>query len=206
MRPGAVAWMALALVLAAAACNGNLDFGAQRGSGGVSGSGTCGTDNDCGLTVLHCDRAGTRTCVACTADAHCMGPGAPRCDLSLHRCVACVSSADCAPGLSCVAGRCLTACQDDAVPTGCPGSLSCHEGVCGSCEQEHPEACALLPATPFCLAASGTCVGCRTDLDCGGGQPRCDPVGKTCAQCVSGVDCPAAAPLCDPRTGTCVAA
>jgi len=204
MRPAAVAGLAVALALAGAACNGNLDFGTQGGAGGGPGSATCGGDGDCGLSVLHCDRTGSRTCVACTGDAHCTAAGAPRCDLALHRCVACVGGADCAPGESCVSGRCLTACQEDTLP-GCPAPLSCHAGVCGSCESDDANVCASRPATPFCLAASGTCVGCRTDLDCGGAQPRCDPVGKTCVQCLSGADCPAAAPLCDPRTGTCVA-
>src|SRR5581483_7487105 len=110
-RPAAtlVAWLAFALI----ACNGHLDFGGGSGSGGVGGGtagtggtggslppATCSSDGDCRLSVLHCDRTGSQTCVACISDAQCTSPGFPRCDLTIHRCVTCLAPADCAAGLT----------------------------------------------------------------------------------------------------------
>ena len=196
--------LALLLGLAATACNGHLDFGVGGGTGGISGAGACAGDTDCHLPSLHCDLAGSRTCVACTGDDQCLTAGARHCDPVLRRCVACVLGTDCAATEACVAGRCLIACKEDTPPA-CPGTTSCHSGVCGTCGDDDATVCPSLPATPFCLSAAGICVGCRTDLDCSGAVPRCDPVNKTCVQCALGIDCPAATPFCDPRTGTCSA-
>jgi hypothetical protein len=197
--------LAVALPLAMTSCDGHLDFGARAGAGGSPGGPTCASEADCRLSVLHCDLTGTKTCVACIGDAECgTTAGAPRCDPVLRRCVACVAATDCAATQTCVAGHCLATCQDDTTAA-CPATLSCHSGVCGSCGDDGATACASLPATPFCLPSAGTCVGCRTDLDCSAAMPRCDPVTKRCVQCASGADCPVAAPLCDPRTGTCSA-
>ena len=197
MRLHGATWPAAALFIAAIACNGHFDFGA--------GGAACAGDGDCHLASLHCDVAGSRTCVACAGDAHCTAPGLGRCDLALHRCVACVGGTDCASVEACVAGRCVIRCQDD-VPNTCPGASACHSDVCGFCGEESVTACAALPATPLCLISAGLCVGCRDDADCGGGAtPRCDPVRKACVQCASGGDCAAAKPFCDPDTGICSA-
>ena len=189
----------LSLSLSSSACNGHLDFGAKTGS-----EATCAADADCGLSGLHCDLAGSRTCVACVSDTQCTVAGASHCDPVTHRCVACVLTQNCATTETCVGNRCLTRCQEDN-SSACPTSTSCHSGVCGSCGDDDSNACAAVAATPFCVSSFGRCVACRTDLDCTAGQPHCDPLNKACVECVSGADCSAAAPFCDPGTGTCSA-
>ena len=202
------------LALAAVACHGNLDFGAGGGAGGTGGSEiggagggaapvTCGSESDCRLPVLHCDLSGSRTCVACTSDAHCAGTGSPRCDLTIHRCVTCLAATDCAAGEICGGGRCVTTCREDTTPSTCISPLSCQNSICASCGDE--AACAAGSAAPFCLVTAGICVACRTDADCSGASPRCDPVKRACVACASTADCPVTAPLCDPRSGTCTA-
>jgi hypothetical protein len=205
MRPASTAASFLmSLLLTVTACNGHLDFGVPAGAGGNAGGAACAGDSDCGLSVLHCDLTGSKTCVACVNDTHCTTTGFPHCEPTLHRCVACVVATDCAASETCVAGRCATTCQDDTTP-GCPAATSCQGGVCSTCGDDGASACVGLAGTPFCLEPSGRCVGCRTDADCSGAQPRCDAVSHTCVQCASGGDCPGATPFCDPRTGTCVA-
>ena len=115
------ALLAAVITAAGLACDGNLDFGAGTGSGGRAGGGTCAADADCGLSVLHCDLTGSRTCVACTLDTHCTTAGARHCDPALHRCVACVLATDCAATETCASGRCMTTCQEDTQPA-CPAA------------------------------------------------------------------------------------
>jgi hypothetical protein len=210
-RTGGAAALAVWLALAGLACHGTLDFGGgAAGVGGAPGTGgagggappaTCSSDGDCRLSVLHCDLTSSRTCVACTSDAHCAGTGSPRCDLAIHRCVVCLAATDCATGETCAAGHCVMTCREGTTPSTCVAPLSCDNGVCGACEED--AACG--SGTPFCLGAAGMCVGCRTDADCAGASPHCDPVKRACVACASAADCPAAAPLCDPRSGVCTA-
>jgi len=212
-RSAGVAALAVWLAFAALACHGNLDFGAGGGvggAGGAAGSGgaggvaapvTCGSDTDCRLSVLHCDVSGSRTCVGCTDDAHCAGTALPRCDLTIHRCVTCLAATDCAGGEICGGGHCVTTCKEDTTPSTCVSPLSCQNDICASCGDE--AVCAAGSSAPFCLVTAGICVACRTDADCSGASPRCDPVKRACVACASAADCPATAPLCDPRSGTC---
>lgn len=207
MRPrggaaGQLAALILPALLVSGACNGYLDFGAGGGLGGGAGGPACSGDGDCPAVAPRCDLAGTRTCVVCTGDAQCATAGALRCDPLIHRCVACVLGADCALGQACVSGRCTTTCtQGSSIQ--CGDDSSCRGGVCSTCADDNTDICASRPATPFCLTDWGICVACRSDLDCGGAQPRCDPVTRSCVQCASSADCAAPAPYCDLRSGAC---
>ena len=199
-----VATLAALLALAAwAACNGHLDFGARPVGGDGSSNGTsCAGDGDCPAFLAHCDLTGTRTCLACVGDAQCTTAGALRCDPVQHRCVACVVQADCALGQTCASGRCVTSCREDSTVS-CPNGLSCLESVCAVCGDDTGNSCAAAAGTPYCLASWGACVACRSDLDCGGAQARCDPLSRACVQCVSSADCASPTPYCNPTTGAC---
>ena len=126
------------LLLAAAACNGQLRFQDQDAA---STRAPCTRDTDCGLSSLHCDSF-SGACVACTADIHC-GQGARRCDSALHRCIECGSQLDCASGQVCEAmtHRCVPSCVDNGAPS-CP------------------------PTAPTCEPQLGLCVECQGDADC----------------------------------------
>lgn len=208
------------------ACDGHLDFGVRRadagsdgatggraaGTGGVAGAtpagpggaGGCAADSDCRLTTLHCDVAQGRTCVECTTDTHCTRTGAPRCDLSLRRCVACLATTDCATGQRCLGARCISTCSDGSGAP-CPAGTKCESGLCAACEADDDLVCPSTGTPLYCLASPPICVGCRTDADCLGGTPRCDPVRRACVACISSADCSGgSAAFCDPGTGTCV--
>lgn len=191
----------LSALLALAACDGHLDFGRSGAGGGASGA-SCAREADCPSFLPHCDLNGSRACVVCTGDGQCVTAGALRCDPVAHRCVACVVKTDCALGQTCVGGQCATTCDDDST-LNCASGMSCSSGVCSVCGDDNPNSCASRPATPFCLASLGACVACRTDLDCGGQQPRCDPLTRSCVQCVSSAECAAPTAYCDPGSGTC---
>jgi hypothetical protein len=60
-------------------------------------------------------------------------------------------------------------------------------------------------ATPHCLAATETCVGCTAGTDCGGTTPICDTATHTCVGCAGPADCLASHRVCDTTSHTCVA-
>jgi uncharacterized protein (TIGR03382 family) len=160
------------------------------------------------------------------------------CDTVNGRCVAalaeCNTSDRCGPGcVRCPAERPL--CLDGQVCVECRNDLECGEGKfclsgeCASCTTDRhcgPRCGACGRSTPYCLSdgttAHSTCVGCRTDTDCGGG--RCNPnthtcentattcavtcaanrvcQGTACVECFADAHCPCGG-TCDPATNTC---
>lgn len=120
-------------------------------------------------------------CVDCMADSDCE-PGAPVCVLG--RCVACRVNSDCATGQVCAPAnhQCTTGCQTD---TDCNGF---NNGINNA---------------PYCDAALGACVGCRTATDCADQRPVCDPERRQCSECQSREDCGIAAPACNLQNGNC---
>ena len=207
--------LAAFVVAAVYGCDGHLDFGVRAGSGGAGGSGgiaasggqsgrggssPCARDSDCRLSSLHCD-PGSLTCVACVYDTHCSDGGLTRCDLGLHRCVACLAADDCPAGQTCLAAHCVTTCIEGATPSPCAGGTVCHDGTCATCGDDNTS-CVGNPTMPLCLSPPAICVACRTDGDCGGPSPRCDPVRYVCVQCTTAADC-SDSTLCDPTTGGC---
>lgn len=175
----------------------------------------CQRDADCAnepLGRIHCNLA-TRSCAACTEDAHCPG-GACRPDTL--SCVGCLESSHCKnPGKAfCFTDTftCVACLKDANCPNNgrcSPVSHTCTTVRCASdtdCENQ---------AGPHCKADTGDCVectdhshcgslywcrnygcqsGCTGDQDCvakfGQGQ-RCDQSTRECyfAECLSDADC-----------------
>lgn len=63
-------------------------------------------------------------------------------------------------------------------------SATCSEGVCGATP---------VPVGTVCAAgscnATGNCVGCTSDANCGGSTPRCELGTSTCVECLATADC-----------------
>lgn len=116
-----------------------------------------------------------------------------------YSCDACLASlGGCAPGHACLAGDCTCTSADD-----CPGVLGCRGGFCGRCAVDeecgcgrfcsqgtcHP-ACDSSDDCPdaLCDRASGRCVACLTDDDCGSSGAECYADG--CVHPCQRVPCP----------------
>jgi hypothetical protein len=179
----------------------------------------CATDSDCNSlpATPHC-RVGDSVCVQCTipqqctnfpadtcyalntcgpvgscgSDADCLTGDLPYCATDTHKCVACVDNSACSPGFGCGPGHtCIPS-------TGCT--------INGNCSAP----------TPVCHAASGACVGCLSNINCGSDgtctdtvchyppPPLCQhdsdcPSGKVCAAAIYPHDDTHAGNLCVPR-------
>lgn len=176
----------------------------------------CDRDDECRLSTLHCD-TGTRSCVACTADAHCAAgttssapTGRTTCDLALHRCVECVSDDNCLSGQLCRENRCVTTCHAEGSDPACTGVAAHCEaqggmGICIECEDDNRTCAAISTAGTICNHKLGRCVSCLSNANCGGTNPRCDTVEGRCVVCLSSADCGSDLPVCDPVTLECVA-
>jgi hypothetical protein len=96
-------------------------------------------------------------CVECAADVDCVDPGAPQCDLELHRCGDCDDNAQCERfDMTCGPAGCCIECAPTEPPS----------------ESEQCDA-----AAPVC-GATGVCRGCTDHRECGSGA--CDADAGTC--------------------------
>jgi Cys-rich repeat protein len=158
-----------------------------------------------------------RTCVTaadCAADAPICGPGGV--------CVECVATNNCEGGDVCdtLSGNCSKACTTTADCSS--NDLCAARGVCVECATNAD--CATRDGQ-ICDTTIGECVGCRSDLDCGGTHRFCDAASAECvtcrvtadcaptetcqggdcvSHCASNADCGAGTPACLVDTGTCV--
>jgi hypothetical protein len=72
-------------------------------------------------------------------------------------------------------------------------------GQPGVCEEA-----ACPPATPFCDAASGACVGCRSSVDCTQDEALvCHPTRRECVQCLDDLYCGEPGETCNVALGRC---
>lgn len=192
----------LVFALALVACDGELRFAPDQDAdpGDASSadtSSTCGVDDDCPFTTLHCDPA-SATCVACVIDAHCTSVARPRCDTATHQCVQCESNADCDAVSSCDSAthRCFRRCAVD------PDDCTLEQPVCDASRDAC--VCSATSCTtddrPHCDASSGLCVRCLGDGDCPSYAPHCQ--GGYCLKCLSDAEC-VAPRRCDPVRHQC---
>lgn len=207
---------------------------------------TCSTNDSCAGSSCNCCPSGTTcatptpgaspSCVECTTDSQCAE--GKRCDTINGRCVDAIPECNTADrcGAQCVKcpserpfcldGQVCVACRNDLE---CGSGQFCLSGECASCTTDRhcgPRCEACGKDTPFCLTggstAGSTCVACRNDSDCPGGQ--CDPTtftcvnttaceescaetgkvcnGSACVECFADAHCPCGG-SCDVATGTC---
>ncbi len=207
---------------------------------------TCSTNESCAGNSCNCCPDGTQcaasapganpACVECVTDSQCTD--GKKCDSANGRCVdsipECNTSERC--GTQCVKcpsdrpicldGQVCVACRNDLE---CAAGEFCISGECSSCTTDRHcgarcEACD--KQAPFCLTtgttASSSCVQCRNDSDCPGGQ--CNPAtftcvnstgceencaeqdkvcnGSSCVECFADAHCPCGG-SCDTSNGTC---
>ncbi|AGC48755.1 hypothetical protein MYSTI_07483 [Myxococcus stipitatus DSM 14675] len=182
----------------------------------------CATDGACAGNSCNCCPGGTQcaaltpgaspSCVECTTDSQC-GEG-QKCDPLNGRCVTeipeCNTASACGPSCAtcpgdrpyCLDGQVCVQCRTDLE---CGGGQFCVSGECSACTTDKHcgtrcEACDV--DAPFCLSdgspQGSSCVGCRTNEDCGSGQ--CNPTTRTCENagacavtCDAGLVCDGAA-------------
>lgn len=210
---------------------------------------TCSTNDSCAGNSCNCCPTGTQcaaptpgaspSCVECTTDSQCAD--GKKCDSINGRCVDAIAECNTSDrcGSQCVKcpserplcldGQVCVACRNDLE---CASGQFCLSGECASCATDRHcgsrcEACD--EDTPFCLTdgttAGSTCVACRNDSDCPGGQ--CNPTtftcvnttacevncaeqgkvcnGSACVECFADAHCPCGG-SCDVSTGTCTTA
>ena len=176
------------------------------------------------------------SCVECTTDSQCAD--GKKCDTINGRCVDAIPECNTADRCGdqcvkcpserpfCLDGQVCVACRNDLE---CGSGQFCLSGECASCTTDRHcgsrcEACG--EDTPFCLTdgttAGSTCVACRNDSDCPGGQ--CNPTtftcvnttscevncaeqglvcnGSACVECFADAHCSCGG-SCDVNTGTC---
>ncbi len=142
-----------------------------------------------------CVGSGSAVSCGCAQDSDCGGPTSGRiCDQMSHKCNDGCSRA---PGRNdCAAGQFCTS-NDQTGQT---------SGICTKTCAFNVD-CSSMPALPFCLGgvlvdggsslpdggSTSRCAGCRTDSDCSGNTPVCEPSEKICVQCT-----PANASGCSP--------
>jgi outer membrane exchange protein TraA len=226
-------------------CNDNSDC--ERGKSCSSHQCvTCSTNDSCAGNSCNCCPSGTQcaaqtpgaspSCVECTTDSQCAD--GKKCDSLNGRCVdsipECNTSERCGAQCSkcptdrpyCLDGQVCVACRTDLE---CDSGQFCVSGECSSCTTDRhcgPRCGACEKATPFCVTdgttAGSTCVACRNDSDCPGGQ--CDPKtfacvntttceqncaelgkvcnGSSCVECFADAHCPCGG-SCDVSNGIC---
>lgn len=90
-------------------------------------------------------------------------------------------------------GALLSGCE--IIPVAFPGDAGA---------QQRPECGAGNPcATPLICDASGECVECSVDANCGGATPACEPTTKRCVPCRGAVGCTGSY-VCSPSAAICV--
>jgi hypothetical protein len=135
----------------------------------------CATNNN----GHRCQGSGTSVFCGCTTDADCGSNTSGRiCDGVTHLC---------ANGCSRAAGR-----------NNCPSGQFCTTndmtgtitGVCTMTCNFDVDCATGMPTMPFCLAPDGDagvgrCAACRTNSDCSGSTPVCEPAKKVCVECTT---------------------
>jgi outer membrane exchange protein TraA len=184
-----------------AECNSNADC--ERGkSCSDHACVTCSTNASCAGNSCNCCPSGTQcsaptpgaspSCVECTTDSQCSA--GKKCDSLNGRCVDAIADCNTAErcGSQCVKcpserpfcldGEVCVACRNDLE---CASGQFCLSGECSSCTTDKhcgPRCGACQKAAPFCVTdgttAGSSCVACRNDSDCPGGQ--CNPATFTC--------------------------
>lgn len=123
----------------------------------------------------------------CGADADCVNPSNPYCDLDTGDCYPCLLDEHCELDELCHQNFCIAKCFSDA-DCSAPMDHCNPEGLCREClEDAHcPE------AEPLCLTDedAGACVECIIDEDCPEATPWCRPGFNSCVECVEQLDCP----------------
>lgn len=124
-----------------------------------------------------------------------------------------------APTLPCIALLATAACDDDDEGA-CPDGSTARDGRCIGPDTGHdagdaqvdasdtdaPDtgACPMTCALPQVCDASGACVRCLTDAECGGETPRClERACVACSTATASTDCNAPTALCS-AAGSCV--
>lgn len=98
----------------------------------------------------------------------------------------------------CVAKECNT-----SVDCASPDNPRCENGICvGGCTID--DDCLGLPTTPYCDAATNTCVGCLVSDQCPANLEICDDSAHECRGCTSDQDCGDG--VCVEASGRCVVA
>ncbi len=110
---------------------------------------------------------------------------------------ACSAGIGCADGLVCADGSCVAACTDSSCSSGFCDVAS---GLCVECVEDVD-----CGASRVCNSFTNLCtepaVGCTGDDDCDGGA-RCDVLKGSCVECLESADC-GAGEGCDQLTRTC---
>ena len=145
----------------------------------------------CGAAGLPCDPNGPApycvagACQGCRQDADCNAPGLGQCVAGV--CSACdpADHAGCGPNDLCCEGACV-----GATPSGPGGCVACGErcaeGSANTCAGRTCGCGAGPPCggqLPFCDAATGACVVCLADADCGHNPAGPVCVGHVCRTC-----------------------
>jgi hypothetical protein len=170
--------------------------GSTSSSGGTSTSTSAGGDGGCNCTddggAPFCDSSGR--CLVCQQNSDCpVDAGTPYCNLDVGgpaygQCVACATSADCGGGVCNpnLGFECDPSTQN-CIDIGSCAPLTCDLPT-GACVCNKDSDCSGNANGPFCNAASGACVQCRTAADCGLASAGCF-LGK-CGYCGFDGDCP----------------
>jgi hypothetical protein len=111
-----------------------------------------------------------------------------------------VSTINCGSGLSCVNNRCVQ-CTSGAQ---CTATLPycAASGFCVACLVD------INCGTGLVCSAAGGCVQCNVDTDCAGNRagPYCNTSTNTCVACLTDANCGDAGATCNTTTHTCTAA
>ncbi|MBI5514732.1 MAG: carbohydrate binding domain-containing protein [Deltaproteobacteria bacterium] len=173
----------------------------------------CTTAEGCGGAAPLCLPSGA--CGVCTAAdrSRCVG-ATPVCDTAAGACVRCRADSDCGGATSgrvcdAATGACAAGCVRAPGRNGCPDGTFCTSedtarvGACTTGCGLDADCMRAMPERPRCLGGDGgmnTCVGCRSDADCGGrmdGRVLCDPARQACVACTEatrGARCTAEGP------------
>ena len=150
----------------------------------------------------------------CDASRPCNDSAFPNCDFVKHECES-GGMADGGDG----ADLSVLSCSDSS---SCPADAPvCSDGVCGPCNGDNTACASFHGSTPVC-AASGGCVECVANTDCGNAAtPYCGPA-NSCVECLTSSNCTpkicnatnmcvacqansdCGSGICDTSSGTCV--
>ncbi|HVR64308.1 MAG TPA: hypothetical protein VMU50_20550 [Polyangia bacterium] len=144
----------------------------------------CAAAGDCPSATPVCVPSGA--CHECSAgNIGACGGAKALCDTASDHCVGCLAAADCG-GIKPICDGGAKTCR------GCGGDGECGgvapaclpSGACGQCSATNKSACPA--ARPLCdVAGGGVCVGCVTSSDCSGPTPFCSAATHTCIPCTA---------------------